>query len=126
MIYALLLIPSLLGLTAARAFAQTPSKSPLELLVLQDFNSVLSETYNESEGVAKATAATCKQVKTTVRESTVFCTVQITVRPDRKSRYSSQLTCTSMGYKVTEPTKSVSVFNGWDECIESINNVTEN
>ena len=112
--------------TLAHAAAPQPKTpaSPAEKLVLTYINSILTETYNEGEGHAKATKAQCKQA--TAGSAQMTCNVIVKVQPDTASSYKTGVECWGMEFEVSPDFKSLDLNSDWEECADQINGVTEN
>ncbi len=121
---AILLTLSVADFPLAQAARVTPAQK-IEAMVLRDINAVMSDTYNEGEGTATAKRAACRIVKSTALYYTAFCSVDILVQPSRDSEYVTTTTCTSMKYHASPSLQSVELVDGWEACIESVNDITE-
>lgn len=125
------MIPKVMMLLISVLSTQVTAATPLSLgqafepLVLRDFNSILSETYNEGEGTAEAVKASCRVTRQSGATGIIYCTVEIQVQPSHESTYRTSTTCTSMGYQFDREAQSLENFAGWRQCIESVNNITE-
>lgn len=97
----------------------------VESLVVRDIDSMLSETFNESDGTAEVTAARCSAVSSNPVNHIAFCSVDINVQPNADREYENTITCTSMKYEVSSDLTSVNLVGGWEKCIEAVNSVEE-